>query len=117
MLEVVSTEASYYARLGVIHEVFYQPSDGLLTRAERGAIFQNIDELLLRSGLFLDDLQGRQRNERGCLSAVSDIFLAHVRGGRPLRTMAASLVLAADATRAALAAFALTARLMLRASS
>lgn len=45
---------------------------------ERKVIFQNLDELLLRSGLFLADLRERQVQGNGVIAAVSDLFLEHV---------------------------------------
>ncbi|PJF19704.1 Rom2p, partial [Paramicrosporidium saccamoebae] len=59
--------------------VFYQACENILTSAERSVIFQNLDELLLRAGLLLSDLKCRQAQEKGIVSSVSDLYLAHLK--------------------------------------
>lgn len=92
LLEFLTTEQSYYERLTILYQVypkgfsphcyilqvFFQPSSEFLSLAERKVIFQNLDELLLRSGLFLADLRERQLQGSGVIAAVSDLFLEHV---------------------------------------
>lgn len=75
--EVLSTEISYRQRLTVLHEVFYQrcTSNGLLTRDERDEIFLNVEELLLRSGLLIADLQ--DKNGAGSGEHLCAVFLRH----------------------------------------
>lgn len=93
LLELVMTEQSYYERLTILHQVspagdclalqlcqvFFQPSAEFIATKDRQLIFQNLDELLLRSGLFLSDLRRRQIQGNGVIAGVSDIVLEHVR--------------------------------------
>jgi len=72
--EVLSTEVTYRRRLTILHEVFYQASTrpGLLTRDERDDIFLNLEELLLRSGLLIAELEDARE-----VAKLATVFLKH----------------------------------------
>jgi len=78
ILEVIESEGRYYKRLETLYEVYYHESSSLISQTDRSVIFQNLDELLLRSALFLTDLRCRQKEDQFRVHSICDTFLTHV---------------------------------------